>query len=87
MRIEDYEFKSDLALRNQAKGRAEGRAQGKAEGKAEGVASTLLKILAARGLQISSDQKAQIVGCTNLETLDAWTDRALGVATVDELLH
>lgn len=75
MRIEDYEFKSDLALRNQAKGRA------------EGTATTLLKILAARGLQITEDQKARILGCTDLDTLDAWTDRALQIASVDEILH
>ncbi len=83
MRIEDYEFGSDLALRNQAKGRAEG----KAEGKAEGVATALLKILAARGVLINEDQRAQILGCTDLATLDAWLDRALGGANLDDLLH
>ncbi len=79
MRIEDYEFKSDLALRNQARG--------KAEGKAEGVATALLKILTARKLQITEEQKARILGCTDLDTLNTWLDRVLQAATVDELLH
>jgi len=95
MQIEDYEFRSDIALRGKAKGRIEGLAEGQAkglakglaEGRAEGLAEALLKIVTARGLQITQDQQAQILGCTNLNTLDTWLDRSLQVANVDELLH
>ncbi len=79
MRIEDYEFKSDLALRNQARGRV--------AGKAEGVATALLKIRTARGIQITEDQQAQILGCTDLDTQEVWLDRVLQGANVDEILH
>ncbi len=75
MNIDDYEFKSDLALRNQAKGRV------------QGVATSLLKILAARDLQITEEQKAKILACSDLDTLNAWLDRVLQCADVKELLH
>ncbi len=87
MQIEDYEFRSDIALRGKAKGLAEGQAKGLAEGQAKGLATALLKIVTARGLQITEDQQAQILGCTDLDTLDTWLDRVLQVADVDELLH
>ncbi len=79
MQIEDYEFRSDIALR--------GKAKGLAEGQAKGLATALLKIVTARGLQITQDQQAQILGCTNLDTLDTWLDRILQGADVNELLH
>jgi len=83
MRIEDYKFRSDIALR----GRAEGLETGMARGKAEGVATALLKILTTRGLQITEEQNAQILGCTDLDILNTWLDRVLQTASVYELLH
>lgn len=43
--------------------------------------------MTARGLQITEDQQAQILSCTDLDTLNTWLDRVLQVADVDELLH
>ncbi|MBK8480613.1 MAG: hypothetical protein IPL40_05500 [Proteobacteria bacterium] len=85
-----YTYQSDFAKRYLAQGKAEGEAKGKAEGeakgKAEGEAQALLRILAARGLAISEDQRARMLDCTNLPLLDAWIDRALEATTVVELL-
>ena len=60
--------------------------QGAAEGEAKGKAEALLRILAQRGLPWSEDQRRRILACTDLATLDGWLDRALLVASVDELL-
>jgi hypothetical protein len=39
-----------------------------------------------RGLPVSEDQQRRIVECTDIDVLDTWLDRALLVASVDELL-
>lgn len=64
---------------------AEGKAEGKLEGKAEGEARALMRILHRRGLAMTDEQQRQILSCTDLATLDRWLDRALSVASVDEL--
>jgi len=46
-----------------------------------------LRILAQRGLLVSDDQRRRIHECTDVATLDGWLDRALLVASVDELLE
>ncbi len=79
MRIEDYKFRSDIALR--------GREEGMKEGITKGVATSLLKIMTARDLLITEEQKAQILGCTDLDTLNTWLDRVLQAVSVDDLLH
>jgi hypothetical protein len=61
-------------------------AEGEAKGKAEGKAEALLRILAQRGLPVSEDQRRRILACTDLAALDGWLDRALFVASVNELL-
>jgi hypothetical protein len=62
------------------------KAAAKAAGKAEGIAESILKILGARGIAMSSVQREEILGCTDLERLDRWLLRA-GVATsADELM-
>jgi hypothetical protein len=52
----------------------------KAAAEARGVARSILNILDARGIAVSSGQREEILGCTNLERLDRWLLRA-GVAT------
>ena len=60
--------------------------RGVGEGKAEGKAEALLKFLALRGLAISDVQRRRILECADTATIDGWLDRALSVASVDELL-
>jgi hypothetical protein len=76
-----YEFQSDFAKKHQAKGHAEGRAEGRAEGEAK----ALLAVLEARGLTVSVEAKARILGCADPSLLEAWVRRAVTVASVDEL--
>jgi hypothetical protein len=58
----------------------------KAAAEARGVARSILNILEARGIAVSSVQREEILGCTDLERLDRWLLRA-GVATsADEVV-
>jgi hypothetical protein len=62
-------------------GRAAGKAAGKVEGVAEGKAESILAVLAARGIPVSDAHRERILGCTDVETLDAWIQRAVVAAT------
>ncbi|MFI0368529.1 hypothetical protein ACH35V_11645 [Actinomadura sp. 1N219] len=48
-----------------------------AKGKAEGVAGAVLRVLKKRGVAVTDEQRERIVGCTDVEQLDAWLDRAI----------
>ncbi|WP_329094283.1 hypothetical protein OG979_07805 [Actinomadura citrea] len=71
--IVDYEFKSDLFLRSQAKGKVRGEAE------------SVLKVLDARGLSVSDEVRKQVLACTDQEQLDQWLVRAITVEHVDQL--
>ena len=70
-----------------AKGLADGLAKGLAKGKAEAKAEDVLKVLTLRGLRITARHRRQIRECTDLATLDRWLERALSIASVDDLLQ
>lgn len=72
-----YEYQSEFTERL----RNEGEAKGRAEAKADGV----LRVLRARGVEVPDDVRARIVGCADLERLDAWLDRASTAHSVDDL--
>ncbi|MES9542663.1 hypothetical protein [Actinomadura sp. NPDC000600] len=72
--IVEYEFKSDLFLRSQAKGEVKGEAK------------SVLKVLDARGLSVSDEVREQILACTDQEQLDQWLVRAATAESVDDLL-
>jgi len=78
----NYEYQSDFAKRYVAQGRTEGRAEGRTEGRAE----SILRVLEARGIAISAEQRARILSCTDMPTLDAWLARAVSAASADEAI-
>ncbi len=57
-----------------------------AEGKVEGKAESLLKILAARGLAVSEEQKTTIMTCSDLPTLDRWIEQVIKAESTDQAL-
>jgi hypothetical protein len=57
-----------------------------AKGKAEGKQDALLLVLEGRGLSITRAQRAEILGCVDLPTLDRWIVGAVNAASVRELL-
>jgi flagellar biosynthesis/type III secretory pathway protein FliH len=69
----------------EAKGKAEGEAKGKAEGEAKGKAEAVLKLLDARRLAPSQEQRQQVTSCTDTAQLDLWFDRAITAGTAAEV--
>jgi hypothetical protein len=59
--------------------------QGIAEGKAEGKAEDVLKLLDARHLVPSGEQRQQVTSCTDATQLDRWFDRAITASTAAEV--
>ena len=82
MKAGNFQPQSEFGKKWYAKGEAEGETRGKVEGKIE----SLLAVLAARGLPISSAQRERIESCRDLETLDRWLWRAVTASTVDDTL-
>jgi hypothetical protein len=69
----NYEFQSDFARKHRA------------AGKADGEATAVLTILDARGIAVSPEQKARILGCADVVLLDRWIRKAVTVASAEEL--
>lgn len=72
-----YQFQTDFAKKHQSIGRAEGKAEGKAE--------DILHILEARGLVVSTEQRARVLAATDIALLDRWLVRSVTVSSVDEV--
>ena len=64
---------------------AEGEAKGRAEGRAEGEASTILRVLAARGLEVPANFREQVLSCTDTSQLETWADRAATATSIEEV--
>jgi hypothetical protein len=59
--------------------------QGIAEGEARGKAEAVLKLLEARGLAATDEQRQQVTSSTNPAQLDLWFDRAITAGTAAEV--
>lgn len=55
------------------------------EGKAEGKATLILRLLESRGVAVPEDDRERITGCTDLDVLDRWFDRAITAPDADAL--
>ncbi|MFI1914135.1 hypothetical protein [Nocardia sp. NPDC020380] len=73
MAIENYHWESDFAHEHQAIGRA------------EGLAGSVLRILERRGLAVDDAVRTRIAGCSDLDQLTAWLDRALVVESAERV--
>jgi hypothetical protein len=80
------EGKAEGRAEGKAEGRAEGKAEGRAEGKAESKREDLLLILSERGLPLTSDERAGIEKCEDVEQLALWLRRAVTAASVADVL-
>jgi predicted transposase YdaD len=67
-----------------AEGRAEGEAKGRAEGRAEGAARLLVRQLGRRFGAVPDGVRKRI-DAASLEQLEAWSDRVLDAATLDDV--
>ncbi|MDX6415382.1 MAG: hypothetical protein QOG28_2 [Trebonia sp.] len=59
--------------------------QGISEGKAEGKAEAVLKLLDARHLAPSQEQRQRVTSCTDSAQLDLWFDRAITADSADDV--
>jgi hypothetical protein len=75
------EYEKTFVERIHEQGISEGEARGKAEGKAEAV----LKLLDARHLAPSQEQRQRVTSCTDPAQLDLWFDRAITASTATEV--
>jgi len=83
MRIENYEFQSDLAKRRFA----DGRREGEAAGEARGLRKSIAMVLEARGMPVSDEQRERLEACTDLDTLAHWLQRAAKVDQADDVFE
>jgi hypothetical protein len=60
-------------------------AEGEAKGLAEGQQSMLLRILSARGFEITPDLRGRVLACADSDQLGAWAERAAVASSVDEV--
>jgi hypothetical protein len=79
------EYQKTILDRIHEEGIAEGKAAGVAEGKAEGKAEAVLKLLDARHLAPTAEQRQQVASCTDSAQLDSWFDRAITAGTTAEV--
>ena len=56
-----------------------------AEGEAKGEARTILRVLAARGLEAPADVRERVLSCTDVSQLDIWADKAVTAASLEEV--
>jgi hypothetical protein len=81
VKLKNYEYQSDFARHYFGQGKAEG----KVAGEADGVAKAILTVLSARGVCVSADVRARILGCDDLAQLEVWVERAGVVSTAAQL--
>lgn len=67
-------------------GKLEGMREGTREGKLEAKRDDLLRLMARLGLEPTAEQRARILSCTDVATLDRWFDNAFGGKTAADVL-
>jgi hypothetical protein len=78
MKLSDYEWQSEFALRHIAEGEAKGEARGEAK--------SVLLVLDARGIPVPEDLRERITGCSDIGQLERWVQRAAVVDSAEQLL-
>jgi hypothetical protein len=61
--------------------------RGKTEGKLEALHKVLFRVLTARGLAPTDEERAAITACVDADLLDEWTVRAATASSVAEVLR
>jgi hypothetical protein len=73
MAVGTYEYQSDFARGYFTRG------------KAEGEADAVLRVLAARGIDVPDDARARILECSDLDQLRTWVSRAATATSLPDL--
>jgi len=80
-----YEYRSAWADSLRAEGEARGVAEGAARAEARGMAGAVLRILAARGIDVPERARERINGSQDPEVVNSWLVRSITVSHVNEL--
>lgn len=72
-------------VEGRAEGIVAGLAEGRTEGEVKGKAEALLVVLRSRHVDISPEVRARILGCTELDQLTIWVDRAANATSIEEV--
>jgi predicted transposase YdaD len=80
-------YGEELIERGRQQGLARGRQEGRQEGLTRGRAEDVLRILAARGVQVGDEARRHILSCMDLATLDLWFERSLRATTLADVLE
>jgi hypothetical protein len=63
----------------------QGREQGEEKGAVKSKIEDLIKVIRARGLELTQAQVELVTSCADLSRLAAWFDQALDAKTTDEI--
>jgi hypothetical protein len=75
--METKEYKNDFFDRAEAIGEARGEARGEAK--------AVVKILDARAVGLTTEQRDRVLSCEDINQLDSWFDRALTATSADDV--
>lgn len=79
------EWKSDFIEGFVQEGLQQGRRQGMEQGAAKAKAEDVLKIIDARAIDVTAEQREQVSSCTDITQLDEWFDSALTAETAADV--
>ena len=65
----------------------QGLEKGLEKGRLRGRAEAVLRLLAARGVQVGDEAQQRILTCTDMATLDRWFDRAVNATALSDVLE
>jgi predicted transposase/invertase (TIGR01784 family) len=65
--------------------REQGREEGEARGEARGQAASILKVLTARGIELTTENRARLLACRDISVLDELLPRALTLQPGEDL--
>ena len=83
--IDEIQQVRELAEAKLAEGEAIGLTKGEAIGLTKGKRASLLAVLAARGLSVTAEARAQIEDCEVAATLDRWLARAVTASSLEDV--
>lgn len=76
---------TEFAKSHHSQGKAEGLAEGEAKGEVKGKAEAVLAVLAARGIELTAEQKHRVQCSTSQANLDKWLHQAATAQSADEV--
>jgi hypothetical protein len=85
LRLETHNWLGPTARKAEAKGIAKGEAKGIAKGEAKAKADDVLQVLEYHRLAVTSDQRAQILECRDVDLLTEWHRKALSAKCTADL--